>query len=165
MTFKVGHWIETNAQEVVSNAVSQSAVDGMTLVPSPYDVPLAFRVVEGDPTDPAYSVEVMYLGGNEQTTRKLAADLEVQVGTKSGRIYKVLIDTKHAKGGGRAHLSQMDKALKQLQGSVAGRSTKTNYDLVRYIMMSNEESIIRQLAEMADLSAQTGTEAPRRVPG
>lgn len=148
MTSKVGHWIDVDTSKVVPQVSGKPRdLHGVTVSPSPYDIPLAFRVVEGDAADPAYSVEVRYLGGSEQTkAARGRSDYELQVGEKSGRLYKVLVP---ATRGARIHMEPLAKAIDHLRSHTQEMSAKTNYELVRRIVEANAALIVSQLRELS----------------
>ncbi len=151
MTAKVGHWIEVDTSSLVRQVSGRPPGHvGLTVSPSPYDVPLALRVVEGDRADPGFLVEVRYLGGIEQMKAVGGrSEFQLQVGKNSGRLYRVLVGSKPAKEGARVHLDSMTKAIDHLRRQTRNMSTKTNYELVRRVVQAKEPEIVSQLREFA----------------
>ena len=138
----VGRWVTVDPGKVVK---SSSEAGGLQVLPSPYDVPVAVRINEGDPTDPSYAVEVRYLGGSEERTRKgqSVADVDVEVGRSSGRIYRVLIDAKLAKSSGRTHLDEVAKAVNALNAQPKG-----NAGMVSAAVLLLEKELVKQLNDL-----------------
>ena len=151
MTTKIGNWIDVDTSQVIPQVSGKPpGHHGVTVSPSPYDVPLAFRVVEGDPADPAFSVEVRYLGGSERTkVVGSGSNFELQVGEKSGRLYRVFVNSKLAKEGARIHMGSLAKAIDELRSHTPLMSRKTNYELVRRIVEANGVTIVTQLKGLA----------------
>lgn len=108
-------WIDLKASELVNSALITQE-EGVQSTPSPYDVPMALRIDEGDAGDPSYAFELLYLGGDERTQRNRIADLAVEIGEKSGRVYRVIIGTKLAATRARA---DVERIAKQLETGVA----------------------------------------------
>jgi hypothetical protein len=142
----VGPWIEVNPSEVVKGVTYVRDSSGNQSTPSPYDIPLAVRINEGGLQDPAFSIELRYVGGQEQTRSNVVADCEVQLGARSGRVYRVLVDTKHATHGGRQDMLLVKRAIEGLTKQAAlDEVPGVNYKLACIAVEKHEQELVGQL--------------------
>ena len=140
-----GPWLTVNASEITTDTAVH--VGEILSTPSPYDIPVAVRINEGDASDPAFCVELKYIGGDERLSRQdVTADLEVFYGARSGRIYRVMVDTKLAKSGARDRLDSVKDALHWiLEKNLASSVSMTNCKLVEKTVKEHETDLLRQL--------------------
>lgn len=147
MTAKAyGPWINVSPSEVVGPTGVTSGPEGIESSPSPYDVPMALRIDEGDLADPAYAVELRYLGGDERTSRNRIADLEVEVGTKSGRLYRIIVEAKSIDRRARSDVQKVAKVLEGAHVSPSG-AHQFNMVLVSRAIDVHADELAQQLAK------------------
>jgi len=120
----IGSWINVDPAEVIGDPEQR---EGVQVSPSPYDIPLALRINEGDPNDPAYAVEI---------------------GTKSGRVYRVLISTKLASSGARKRVFELTQAIQDFRVPSTFIHASTNRDMVKRALVIHEAELLRQLDDL-----------------
>jgi hypothetical protein len=144
MTASVGPWIQVDPGAVVDRDSPEGV--GVVVSPSPFDIPLALRINEGNLKDQAYCVELRYLGGEEEQTKfERVSSLECKVGLKSGRVYAVMVDTSQAQNSKRASLDFVTQALRDVGGRVEGFSGLAKYKLASKAVESRESDLVNQL--------------------
>jgi hypothetical protein len=144
-THLVGRWIDVDPREVVVSTEVNPGVQGS---PSPYDIPLALRVNEGDPGDPVLVVELRYLGGREPTVRKGVLDVEVELGAGSGRVHAIRVDARRALHEGRRSLGVLKRAIAELEAlpiMTRPSAARAHYQTVRRAVELHERDLLRQL--------------------
>lgn len=143
----VGQWVQLDP----SNLVLGTEDSGLQVLPSPYDVPVAVRINEGDPEDPSYAVEVRYLGGSSESTQSQhpTADINVEVGSRSGRVYRVLVDKKLASAGARTQLGALADAVAKVAAYGKSRTPfASNAQMVSKAMQLHERELLSELARL-----------------
>lgn len=145
MITRTGDWMEIDPVEV-SDQVHGTPGAAVHLSPSPYDVPIAMRVVEGDPLDPAYGIELVYITGREPTVMfNTGPGLGVEVGKSSRRIYKVNVDPVQTQFR-RNVLDSVKAAIAALTQEQRVGSPSLNYAIVERAFATKQNAIIDQLA-------------------
>lgn len=150
-TVKTGQWIEVDPSKAVASVLrdGEGSASGVQVSPSPYDIPLAVRVVEGDPVDPAYEVEIRYLGGQEGTSAPPPdASIGLVVGVRSGRLYRIVVNGQVAAAGARQNLDSVIKAIERFREAREAQGARTvNCSLVDFAVRSRESELVAQLAQ------------------
>lgn len=142
-----GPWINVNPAEIVKSKALSADQEGVESSPSPYDVPMAVRIDEGDLADPAYAVELRYLGGDERTRRNRVADLVVETGAKSGRVYRVIVEAKESGHRARAGVEQIAKALESAKVNPSHLLHLVNVFMVGKAIEAHADDLARQLTK------------------
>lgn len=144
-----GPWINVNPAELTRSDVRSDSQEGIESSPSPYDVPMAVRIDEGDLADPAYAVELRYLGGEEITLRNQLADLVVEVGAKSGRVYRVIVEAKDTERRAKSDVEKIAKELELIKEASSSLLHFVNVHMVGKAIGVHAADLTRQLTKFS----------------
>jgi len=103
---------------------------------SPYDLPEAVRSYTSDDGQ-LFVIEFKYIG-EEETVRKGGGSIHIHTGRNSQRLYKIEIGVNSLVGAERGvRLQMVESAIQTLGNDPAHRARKTNYDVVREVILES----------------------------
>lgn len=152
---KIGPWINVDSENVLSKSLPLMDSDGFAYSPSPYDVPLAVRIDEGDIADPAFAVEFRYLGDVERKIDRnhVTDNLSVDLGVRSGRVYRVIVSAHGVECNRGKEIESVARELESYNSSLSvGALTydcSGNFSLIGKAIDFHKSELSKQLKDLS----------------